>query len=424
MLKRYRYRAYPTPRQRQNVRRLFGCVRTVYNDALMSREQAYKDGRTAPDRRELSAALTRSKLTPEREWLTEVSSVPLQQALDDLGRAYRNFFDSMKGKRRGQKVQAPRLRKRSSRQSARFTRNAGFRVRETSHGLGFLTLPKIGRIRYNSSRALPSEPSSVTLVQERDGRYYVSFVVDEPAVPNCPLEMERPTAGVDLGLADLATIARTDGSRDKIENPRWMHTKEHRLARAQRALSRKKKGSANWAKARLRVARQHQKIRETRLDHHHKLALHLVRENQTVAVENLAIVGLARTQLAKSIHDAGWAILVRLLEEKAPQHGSRVVTAGRWAPTTQTCAVCGVPGGKKALHIRTWQCQGCSSTLDRDYNAAVNIMVAAGLAETLNACGGSVRRQLAVADPVKQEPTEQALYRKAGMRRNHPNSWR
>lgn len=107
MLKRYRYRAYPTPRQRQNVRRLFGCVRTVYNDALMSREQAYKDERTAPDRRELSAALTRSKLTPEREWLTEVSSVPLQQALDDLGRAYRNFFDSMKGKRRGQKVQAP-----------------------------------------------------------------------------------------------------------------------------------------------------------------------------------------------------------------------------------------------------------------------------------------------------------------------------
>lgn len=422
MIKRYRYRAYLTPSQLQSARRLFGCVRTVYNDALTFRERARREGYPVPGRSDLSAALTRSKLTPEREWLTEVSSVPLQQALDDLGRAYRNFFDSMKGRRKGKRVQAPRLRRRSNRQSARFTRNAGFQIRETSHGLGFLTLPKLGRIRYNSSRSLPSEPSSVTLIQERDGRYYVSFVVDEPVLRHSPLETERPAAGVDLGLADLATIARSDGGRDKIENPRWTRTKEHKLARAQRALSRKKKGSANWAKARLCVARQHQKIRETRLDHHHKLALRLVRENQTVAVEKLAIVGLARTRMAKSIHDAGWAILVRLLEEKAPQHGSRVVTADRWAPTTQTCAVCGVPGGKKALQIRTWQCQRCSSTLDRDYNAAVNIMVAAGLAETLNACGGSVRRQLAVADPVKQEPTEQTPTGKPGMRRNHPNS--
>lgn len=175
----------------------------------------------------------------------------------------------------------------------------------------------------------------------------------------------------------------------------------------------RRRGQPIWRKARLRVAIQHRKIRESRLDHHHKLALHLVRENQTVAVEGLSIVGLTRTRMAKSIHDAGWAILIRLLQEKAPQHGSRVVTADRWAPTSQTCALCKTPGGKKLLHIRAWECQGCGSVLDRDYNAAVNIMVAAGLAETLKACGGNVRRQLAVADPSKQEPTEQALIRSA-----------
>lgn len=245
----------------------------------------------------------------------------------------------------------------------------------------------------------------MALIQEPDGRYYVSFVVD---VQEQALPATSTACGIDLGLTDLATVAQSNGERNKVENPRWMRTRQKKLAKAQRALSRKQKGSKNWHKARHQVAIEHRKTRETRLDHHHKLALNLVRENQTICVEDLAISGLAKTRLAKSIHDAGWGILIRLLKEKAVAYGREVITIDRWAPTSQTCAVCGAPGGKKPLNIRQWECSECLALLDRDYNASVNILVTAGLAETLTACGGSVRRALAMvdADPVKHEPTE------------------
>lgn len=407
VLKRYRYRAYPTGGQRQAASRLFGCARTVWNDALAAREAARLSGTTIPDRRELSAALTAAKKRPDRAWLSEVSSVPLQQSLADLDRAYRNFFTSLGGKRKGRSVGPPRFKKRSNRQSARFTRNAGFKVEETTHEVGFVALPKIGRVRYASSRPLPSEPTSVTLIKEPDGRYYVSFVTE--VTPTSSTPTSSTVAGVDVGLADLAVIVRSDGSREKVGNPRWLRAKERRLARAQRSLSRKAKGSANRDKARRQVAAQHRKVRETRLDHHHKLALRLIRENQAVAVEGLSVAGLARTRMAKSIHDAGWSTLLRLLAEKSEAHGRQVVVIDRWLPTSQVCSVCGVQDGPKPLSVRLWRCQGCGAWLDRDYNAAVNIMVAAGLAETQNACGGSVRRRLAVADPVKQEPAERTL---------------
>lgn len=395
-MKRYRYRAYPTGGQANALTRVFGCVRVVFNDGLAAREEARRDGTKPPTRAELSTALTAAKTTEERAWLTEVSSVPLQQALADLDRAYRNFFDSLTGKRKGRKIGAPRFKSRKDhRQSARYTRNAGFKITETTHGVGFLTLPKVGRVRFALSRPLPSDPSSVTVIREADGRYYLSFVVEAPTP--APFPDTTRVSGVDVGLTDLAVIASSDGTREKIPNPKWLRRKERALARAQRALARKQKGSNNKDKARTRVAALHRKVRETRLDHHHKLALRLVRENQTVALENLSITGLARTRLAKSVHDAAWDTLMRLVEDKAAEHGRAVVRAGRWEPTTQTCSVCGTPGGKKALSVRTWICGGCGTVLDRDYNAAVNIMVAAGLAETLNACGPDIRPRLAGA---------------------------
>ena len=398
MLKRYRYRAYPDGRKAKALSRVFGCARVVFNDALAAREAARRAGDPVPTRAELSAALTAAKRNEARAWLAEVSAVPLQQALADADRAYRNFFDSLRGKRKGRKVGAPRFRSRKDRrQSARFTNNAGYRVEETTHGVGFLTLPKVGRVRFALSRPLPSDPSSVTVIREADGRHYVSFVVAVPAP--APLPDTDRMAGVDVGLTDLAVVATTDGTRTKVAHPKWLRTKELALARAQRALSRKQKGSNNREKARQRVAALHRKVRETRTDHHHKLALRLVRENQTVALESLSITGLTRTRLARSVHDAGWGILTRLIEEKAAQYGRTVVRAGRWEPTTQVCSVCGVQDGPKSLHVRTWTCPGCGVVLDRDYNAAVNIMVAAGLAETLNAGGGDIRRTLACADP-------------------------
>src|SRR5690606_14030500 len=162
-------------------------------------------------------------------------------------------------------------------------------------------------------------------------------------------------------------------------------------------------------KARTRVAAAHRKVREARLDHHHKLALRLVRENQAIAVEGLPVSGLARAGatgrrgrgLRRSVHDAGWGTFLRVLTEKATEHGRDLIVADRFAPTSQVCSVCGVQDGPKPLHVRTWTCGGCGAVLDRDYNAALNVLLAAGLAESVNACGGDVRRTLACAVPVE-----------------------
>ena len=397
-MKRYRYRAYPDGDEKRALSKVFGCVRVVFNDVIAVRQASYLAGEPYPTAGELSKRLlTAAKRTPERAWLSEVSSVPLQQALRDADRAYRSFFDSMTGRRRGKRAGIPRFRTRRGKQSARFTRNAGFRVEETTHGVGFLTLPKIGRIRFVLSRPVPSEPSSVTVIQEADGCYYVSFVVAAPDAER--LEPVQRAAGVDVGLTHLAAITYSDGTRQKVPNPRWLRTKERDLARAQRSLSRKQRGSKNREKARRRVSVLHRKVRETRLDHHRKLALRLIRENQAIALEGLNVAGLARTRMGKSVNDAGWATLTRLIREKAADHGRDVRTISQCEPTSQLCSVCGAKDGPKPLHIRVWTCVECGTALDRDFNAAVNIMVAAGLAETLNACGGDVRRTLACVDP-------------------------
>lgn len=397
-MKRYRYRAYPDGDEKRALSKVFGCVRVVFNDVIAVRQASYLAGEPYPTAGELSKRLlTAAKRTPERAWLSEVSSVPLQQALRDADRAYRSFFDSMTGRRRGKRAGIPRFRTRRGKQSARFTRNAGFRVEETTHGVGFLTLPKIGRIRFVLSRQVPSEPSSVTVIQEADGCYYVSFVVAAPDAER--LEPVQRAAGVDVGLTHLAAITYSDGTRQKVPNPRWLRTKERDLARAQRSLSRKQRGSKNREKARRRVSVLHRKVRETRLDHHRKLALRLIRENQAIALEGLNVAGLARTRMGKSVNDAGWATLTRLIREKAADHGRDVRTISQCEPTSQLCSGCGAKDGPKPLHIRVWTCVECGTALDRDFNAAVNIMVAAGLAETLNACGGDVRRTLACADP-------------------------
>ncbi|WP_245813922.1 RNA-guided endonuclease InsQ/TnpB family protein [Rhodococcus marinonascens] len=251
----------------------------------------------------------------------------LVQARQDARRAYRNFFDSVPGKRKGRKVGAPRCRSRKgNRQALRLTRN-GFTVTSRC-----VRLAKIGDVELVWSRQLPSEPSSVSVIREADGRYFVSFVVerDEQPLPQAPT-----VAGIDLGLTDLAVIARSDGTREKVPAPRHLRAAEKRVARAQKALARKEKGSHNRAKARIRVAVVHRKVRETRLDHHHKLARRLIHENQVVAVEDLAVAGLVRTGLAKSVHEAGWSTLVRLLQEKAAMHGRTVVKIDRsWTAIT------------------------------------------------------------------------------------------
>jgi len=375
---RYRYRAYPTAAQAEMLARTFGCARVVFNDALRLRDAAHDAGEKISDTEVQRRVVTLAKRTPGREWLGEVASVALVQACQDARRAYRNWFDSMSGKRKGRKAGHPRFRSRKdNRQSVRLTRN-GFAL----HG-GRVFIAKVGNVRVRWSRPLPSGPSSATVIREADGRYYVSFVVKRDAEP---LPATGRETGIDVGLDRLAVTS--DG--EIIANPRFLRAKKRHLARAQRALSRKQKGSANRAKARHRVAVLHRKVRETRIDHAHKTALRLVRDSQAVYAEDLAVAGLARTRLAKSVHDAGWSQLLRLLEEKAEYYGRTFHRIGRFVPSSQVCSACGVKDGPKPLSVRTWMCGACGAVHDRDVNAARNIL-AAGQADRLNACRGDVR---------------------------------
>ena len=387
---RYNFRLYPTPAQRQSLARAFGCARVVYNDGLRLREEAHKAGLVyIPDGAVLKAVTTDAKKTPERAWLSEVSAVVLQQAVADLNSAYRSFFGSISGKRKGARVGHPRFRSRKdSRQSVRFTKNSHFRITDGRK----LRLPKIGDVEVRWSRELPSQPSSVTVTKDAAGRHFASFVV-EVAEVSLPAGAESEV-GIDLGLSTFAVLS--DGT--KSASPKFLRRAERKLKRAQRSLSRKEKGSNNRAKARLKVARAHARVSDARREFHHRESTTIVRENQAVYVEDLCVKGLARTRLAKSIHDAGWSTFVSMLEYKAQLYGREFHRIARFVPTSQTCSDCGVVDGPKPLSVRTWACAACGAIHDRDHNAALNIL-AAGRAERLNACGGDVRPGAIQADP-------------------------
>jgi putative transposase len=388
MLARHRYRAYPTQRQAPMLAATFGCAPVVFNDALRTRQDAHAAGDEVSDTEVQRRVITLAKTTPERAWLAEVASVV--KATADARRPYRNWLDSLSGKRKGRKVGHSRFRfRKDNRQVIWFTRN-GFGVT-----YGGVRVAKIGSVRLRWSRELPSEPSSVTVVQETDGRYYASFVVDVAETPLLPIAND---VGIDLGLASLAVLS-TDGA---IDNPGHLQRKARALARAQKGLCGKTKGSNRRAKAVRRVAVQQRKVRQTRMNGHHKLAHRIVRDNQAIYLEDLAVSVLARTRLAKSVHDVGWSMLVRLLEEKARRCHRRVVKVSRPFPSSHLCSACGFNSGKKPLEVRSWTCASCGSARDRDLFAAKNIraqgrQVAAGLAETQNARGGCVRLGLVPA---------------------------
>ena len=380
---RYRYRIYPSPGQQQALARAFGCARVVYNDCLRVRDQAYAAREKITDTDVQRRVITLAKLTPERAWLGQVASVALVQACQDARRAYKNWFDSLKGRRKGPKIRHPKPRRKHGRQSIRLTRN-GYAL----HGER-LYVAKVGDLKIEWSRVLPSAPSSVTVIREPDGRYYASFVVQREATPLPACDRE---VGIDLGLASL--VVTSDG--ETVANPRFYLAAQRRLRRAQRVLSRRQEGSANRARARHRVAVVHRKVRDARLDHAHKTALRLVRDNQAVYAEDLCVSGMARTRLAKSVADAGWSQLIRCITEKAAHYGRTFAKVGRFEPTSQVCSACGVKDGPKPLGVRQWACAACGTVHDRDVNAARNIL-ALGRRERLNACGTGVRPPLEVA---------------------------
>ncbi|NBE56158.1 RNA-guided endonuclease InsQ/TnpB family protein [Streptomyces boluensis] len=387
---RYAFRLYPDRVQRAALERAFGCARVVFNDVVRARLDARAAGLPFPKAGELSKCLiTEAKRTEARSWLGEVSAVILQQSLRDADTAYRNFFASLKGERKGSRLGAPRFKSRKdSRQSIRFTANARWSVT----GSGRLSLPKVGAVKVKWSRSLPSTPTSVTVIKDAAGRYFASFVVDtDPDADATRMPETAESVGIDLGLTHFAIL---DDST-KIDSPRFLRRAEKKLKKTQRALSRKQKGSKNREKARIKVARAHAQVADARREFHHQLSTKLIRENQAVAVEDLAVKGLARTRLAKSVHDAGWAQFVAMLVYKAERYGRTLIKIGRFEPTSQTCSHCGHVDGPKPLHVREWTCPACGALLDRDINSARNVKQAAGLA--VSACGAQVRPEPVLA---------------------------
>ncbi|MEV4705252.1 transposase [Actinoplanes sp. NPDC049316] len=381
VLLRYNFRVYPTAGQQSDLARAFGCARVVFNDGLRLREQARDAGEKYVTDAELSKRLiAEAKTTPEREWLSEVSAVVLQQALADLNTGYRNFFASISGKRKGSKVAPPRYRSRKdNRQAIRFTRNSRFKVLNN----GRLRLPKIGDLPVRWTRRLPSDPSSVAIIKDAAGRYFASFVVQtsvHEAFPPVGSEV-----GIDLGLTHFAVMS--DGT--KIAAPKFLRRAARKLKRLQKAVSRKQLGSANRTKAVVKVARAHARVADTRRDWQHKLSTRIIRDNQAVYVEDLCVVGLARTRLAKSVHDAGWATFIAMVAYKAARYGRSFAKVGRFFPSTRMCSDCGRINERMALNVRAWDCL-CGAAHDRDVNAAINVL-AAGQAESRNDRGAHVR---------------------------------
>ncbi|WP_240543038.1 RNA-guided endonuclease InsQ/TnpB family protein [Solihabitans fulvus] len=367
----FKYRFYPTDAQAVELSRTFGCVRKVYNLALQARTEAWTLRRERVTYNATSAMLTGWKKTEDLAYLNEVSSVPLQQGLRHLQGAFSNFF----AKRAGY----PRFKsKRRSRASAEYTSSA-FRFRD-----GRLSLAKMAQpLAIVWSRPLPqgATPSTVTVSRDQAGRWFVSILCEDTPVP---MPAATTAVGIDAGITSLVTLS----TGEKITNPRHERRDRRRLAKAQRALSRKTKGSNNRDKARVKVARVHARIADRRRDFLHQLTTRLVRENQTLVIEDLTVRNMVRNHtLARAISDASWTQLRSMLEYKADWYGRTVIAVNRWFPSSKQCSACGALRAGMPLSVRTWTC-GCGATHDRDVNAAVNIR-AAGLA--VQACGDGVR---------------------------------
>jgi len=368
----YRYRFHPTQEQAAELSRTFGCVRLVYNRALAARTALWRREQRRLGYGEISALLTAWKRTDELAFLNEVSSVPLQQVLRHQQRAFTNFF--------GNRAAHPRFKSRKrSRASAEYTRSA-FRWRD-----GKLTLAKTDTpLDIVWSRPLPegAEPSTVTVSRDPAGRWHVSILVETTVDRFAPT---TAVVGVDAGLTSLLTLS----TGEKIDNPKHEHRERAALARAQRNLARKAKGSTNRAKARMKVARVHARIADRRRDLLHKLTTRLVRENQTIVIEDLAVRNMVKNRsLARAISDASWSEFRSLLTYKAVWHDRTVIAVDRWYPSSKTCSRCGHLLDALPLGVREWTCPGCGEVHDRDVNAARNVL-AAGRAVT--ACGDGIR---------------------------------
>jgi putative transposase len=389
----YKCRAYPDPVQAALFGRTFGCVRLVWNLTLAERHRAWQSEGKRTSYKQTDAALTGWKNTGELAFLSEVSSVPLQQALRHQHAAFANFFAG--------RARYPRFKTRNSRQSAHYTRSA-FRMRKGELWMAKTTAPLAFVWSFDEVDLAALEPTMVVISREPDDRWYVTFAVDAQAP--APMDAAGHQIGVDLGVKDFAVTS--DG--DRIANPRHLEKKQRNLARYQRRMARKRPGSVNRRKAKAKVARAHRKVRNARADFLHRTSTSLVKKADVIVVEDLAVANMVRNRiLARTISDCGWGEFRRQLEYKCERAGRTLVVIDRWYPSSKTCSHCGHLLAELSLSTRAWTCPGCRTRHDRDVNAAKNIL-AAGRAVAGgtpgDVCGADVRRQ---GSPLPQSAAKQ-----------------
>jgi putative transposase len=367
---RYRFRFYPTVEQKRILTRVFGACRYVYNWALRARTDAYYKEGVSLTYNDTSAMLTRLKNPPDHAWLNEISSVPTQQALRHLQAAFVNFFEK--------RAAYPKFTKKTGDQSAEYTRSA-FKWDAKNKNL---SLSGIGRLKVRWSRDFASVPTTVTVSKDTADRYFVTLCLDE--TPKNPPSVHR-AVGIDLGVTALATLS----TGEKIENPRPLVRLEKQLARAQRDLSRRTKGSKRRAAQRLKVAKLHARIADARTDYLHKVTTDLVRRFDVIAIEDLNVRGTTKNRgLARALSDAALGEFLSMLRYKCEWYGRELRIVDRFYPSSKRCFDCGHVLEELPLGTREWDCPECGKHHDRDVNAAKNIL-AAGQAVT--ARGGKVR---------------------------------
>jgi putative transposase len=358
----YRFRFYPTPEQEENLARTFGCARFAYNYMLRRRTDAWFQRQERVGYADTSAMLTALKKTPEHVWLNEVSSVPVQQSLRHLQTAFSNFL--------ARRARYPAFKCKDGNQSAEYTTSA-FKWDGKKLRIAKMDAPL--NIRF--SRTIPKAAivTTVTVSKDTANRFFVSMLCTDEAGAK---SKAAGKVGIDLGLTHFAILS----TGEKVASPNTFRKNEARLARLQRRLAKKQKGSTNRRKARLKIARLHARIADSRRDFLHKLSTRLINENQVIAIESLAVSNMQKNRcLSKSISDAGWSEFVRQLEYKAHWYGRELIGIDKWYPSSKRCSGCGHTAKAMPLKVREWTCPECGSVHDRDINAARNVL-AAGLA--------------------------------------------
>jgi len=353
-----KYRIYPNKEQRILINKTLGCGRFVYNHFLRIRMDEWKYNHKSIFYKDTTTMLKDLKKYPEYSWLKEVDSTALQQSLRDLQKAYDNFF--------AKRAKFPRFKSKHNHTQSYRSQLTNDNIRVVGNQI---QLPKIGRVKTKFSREVVGKISNATVTRTASGKYFVSLCIE--------YETDlQPSAGGQVGIDVGIKSFYSDSNGNVVENPKFLAKYTKKLIREQRKLSRKKKGSGQWDKQRVRVARVYEKISNTRNDFQHKLSYSLASENSFVAVEKLNIKGMVKNKkLAKAISDAAWGMFFTKLDYKTKERGGELIKIPTFYPSSQTCHVCGFQNPiVKDLSVRDWVCPQCGESLDRDKNAAINIL--------------------------------------------------